>query len=49
MAKSSECLRYPSRSVVDDPLKAASEAVGNRIAAALSDNGEGQLIDMDQS
>jgi len=33
----------------DDPLKAASEAVGNKIAASLSDDGEGQLIGMDQS
>lgn len=28
----------------DDPLKAASEAVGNRIAASLSENGENRLI-----
>ena len=28
----------------DDPLKAASEAVGNKIAASLSDDREGQLI-----
>jgi len=32
----------------DDPLKAASEAVGNKIAASLFDDGEGQLIGMDQ-
>ena len=35
--------------VADDPLKAASEAVGNKIAASLSDDGEGQLIGMDRS
>ena len=33
----------------DDPLKAASEAVGNTIAASLSDDREGQLIGMDRS
>ncbi len=32
----------------DDPLKAASEAVGNRIAASLSENGESSLISMDK-
>lgn len=33
----------------DDPLKAASEAVGNKIAASFSDDREGQLIGMDRS
>ena len=33
----------------DDPLKAASEAVGNKIAASFSYDREGQLIGMDRS
>ncbi len=33
----------------DDPLKAASEAVGSKIAASLSNDRDGQLIGMDRS
>jgi hypothetical protein len=31
------------------PLKAASEAIGNKIAASLSGDGEGQLVGMNRS